>query len=62
MTCGFFRGDYLVLLFVAPLAKIFNENLIIGFMLSSPIYISEIKWLNQKTFINTLIEKAEKIA
>ena len=53
---------YLVLLFISPLAKIFNENMIVGFILSSPIYITEIIWLNKRSFIQTLIERAEKVA
>lgn len=52
---------YLILLFVSSLAKIFNENMIIGFILTAPIYIAEIKWLNKNSYINKLIEKADKV-
>ncbi len=53
---------YVVLMFVSPLAKIFSENMILGFALSLPIYISEIKWLFHQTFVESLIKRAEKIA
>ena len=53
---------YLILLFVTPLVKVFEASLWVGLLLTSPIYICEIIWINRSDFLKDTIASAKKIA
>ncbi len=53
---------YLILLVVTPLSMVFNESILAGIILSSPVFVVEIIWLNRNVFLKTLLKYAHKIA
>jgi hypothetical protein len=52
----------LLLLFVTPLGKVFEASFWVGLLLTSPIYICEIIWINRSDFLKDTIASAKKIA
>ena len=44
-----------------PIKIIFNENFVLGMLLTSPIYIIEIFWLSKDSYVRELIKRRRKL-
>jgi len=53
---------YCILLVASPLTALLKQNFWVGMLLTLPIYVTEILWLNKASYVKQLIERAGKIA
>ncbi len=52
---------YAILLVSSPFAETLKQNIWPGIILTAPIYIAEVIWLNKSSFVKKLIERANKV-